>query len=244
VKDCYKRKTSIELDTFIGMCYFHPYIDDAVKRISESGETYGRLYLFPLYPQYCFATSGIAFNRFFRAAEKYPLSAAAGEIVKIHDYHAHPLFIEASAKRVREAAGMLGKKAEEVHILFSAHSIPESLANKGDPYPKQIEACCGKITEAVKPGGASIGYQSRVGFARWLKPTSPEEIKRLSGVGVKDIAVYAVSFINDHIETLYDIDVDLAAFADGFGVRIARGAAFNSSDDFAAAAAEILINNG
>jgi ferrochelatase len=239
LKDQYFEISGIELDTFIGMCYFHPYIEDTVQRIAK-GEIYRRLYLFPLYPQYCFAAAGIAFKRFFSAAAAY-LKGYSAEIVKIDDYHDYPAFIQAAADRINSAAKKLGKSAGEFHLLYSAHSIPMSLANKGDPYPSQIAETARLITEAVKPAEAHLAFQSRVGFGRWLKPTSYDAVKALAARGITEAAVFAPSFINDHIETLYDIDVDLVSFAAGFGITLARGEAFNASDDFAAAAARILL---
>jgi ferrochelatase len=238
LKKRYLESSGTELDTFIGMCYFHPFIEDAVKRIAE-GESYRRLYLFPLYPQYCSATTAIAFKRFFSAAESC-LKGNPAEIIRIDDYHAAPSFIKAAANRINAAAEKLGKKAGEIPVLYSAHSIPVSLAAQGDPYPSQIAETARLITEAVKPLEAHLAFQSRVGFGRWLKPTSYEVIKTLAARGVKEAAVFAPSFINDHIETLYDIDVDLVSFATGFGIKLARGEAFNASDDFALAAARIL----
>jgi ferrochelatase len=235
VKEVYQRRAGRELDTFIGMCYFHPYIEDAVKQIADSG-AYHALYLFPLYPQYCFATTGIAFKRFYNAAAKlkeFP------EIIRIDHYYNSPSFISAAAKRIILA----GEAFNSFHILYSAHSIPMSLEKKGDPYTGQIKECTALITDKVKSSGARVGFQSRVGFARWLKPTTYEILEEMAAEGIKDIVVYPISFINDHIETLYDVDVDLSARAEKLGLNMSRAEVFNSADDFADAAAEILINH-
>ncbi|MDR2400670.1 MAG: ferrochelatase [Deferribacteraceae bacterium] len=236
----YQEKTGIPLDTFVGMCYFRPYIKDTVRQIGGR-ELYRRLYLFPLYPQYCSATTGIAFKRFYSAAAEFLSKEHSRRIVQINGYHNFPSFIETAADRIKYAARILEKPLSELHILFSAHGIPEKLVKKGDPYPQQIAECVHLIAEKVKPAGASVGFQSRVGFARWLKPSSHEAIAALAAKGVKDAIIYPISFINDHIETLYDIDVDLISYADKLGVNAVRAPSFNSSDDFAEAAAEIMI---
>jgi ferrochelatase len=233
VKELYHKMAGRELDIFIGMCYFHPYVEDTVNRIAESGD-YRALYLFPLYPQYCFATTGIAFKRFYKAVEKFKKFP---ETIRIDHYHNAPSFISAAAKRIISA----GKAFSAFHILYSAHSIPMSLEKKGDPYTGQIKECSALITDKVKPSGARVGFQSRVGFARWLKPTTYEVLEEMAAEGIKDIVVYPISFINDHIETLYDVDVDLSARADKLGLNMARAEVFNSDDDFAGAAAEILM---
>jgi ferrochelatase len=239
LKEIYESNVGRTVDCFIGMCYSPPYITDAVKEIALSKGQYRRIYLLPLYPHYCAATTGVAFNRFYKAAEALP-TEYSDKIVKIDHYYSHPAFIEAAAKRIEAAAAVLGKQMKDIHLLFSAHSIPMSLAESGDPYLEQVVQSVQFICDRLKPCGAATAFQSRTGFAKWLKPTSHEAVAQLAAEGVKDVVVYPISFINDHIETLYDIDVDLNQYAKKAGLNMARAEVFNASEDFAEVLADVL----
>ena len=104
--------------------------------------------------------------------------------------------------------------SSRIHLVFSAHGLPMSLVEKGDPYPKQIEETVRLVCEAGAqeyagwPRTHLLCYQSRVGPAKWLQPPLTGTIERLGHEGVKEMLVVPISFVTEHIETLHEINIE------------------------------------
>jgi ferrochelatase len=115
-----------------------------------------------------------------------------------------------------------------VHLVFSAHGLPMSLVEKGDPYPGQVEATVRLVCEEGRrqfsgwPVTHLLCYQSRVGPAKWLQPALTGTIERLGTEGVKELLVVPISFVTEHIETLHEINIEARAEAKKFGVEVFR----------------------
>jgi ferrochelatase len=111
------------------MCYWRPFIYESVEKILA--ERYGRIYLFPVYPQYSFTTTGVCYNKLNQALAGRPFTCPS---LAIYRFNTHRPYLEALASRIREAAGTLGRSMKDIHLLFSAHSLPQYAADRGDPY--------------------------------------------------------------------------------------------------------------
>ena len=137
------------------------------------------------------------------------------EIVKIRPFSAHPLFIEAMTDRVRVALGQL----PGARIVFTAHSIPNSMAD-ASPYVQELQAASKRVAEAVGVSDWTLAYQSRSGPATqpWLEPDIVDELKRKPG----DVVIAPIGFLSDHMEVMYDLDVEARALCDELGIRMVR----------------------
>ncbi len=221
----------------IAMRYTEPTAKAALTRLREGGER--RVIALPLYPQECEATTGSSLADLESARASV---APEMDILTIRSWHLHPGYIDAITARVRSALDLLTpeERAEAV-LLFSAHSIPVSLLERGDRYVPQIRETARAVLDRLAWGGAwRLGFQSRSGPVRWVGPGTDELIKgELKGTRV--VVVIPISFVSDHIETLYEIDLLFAGMAREAGIRrFVRCESLNSSPLFIHALAEIL----
>jgi len=138
--------------------------------------------------------------------------------------------------------------SSRIHLLFSAHGLPMSLVEKGDPYPKQIaetvRLVCETGAKAYKgwPKTHLLCYQSRVGPSKWLEPPFLETMERLGREGVKEMLVVPISFVTEHIETLHEINIDGRIDAKKYGIeRFRMMPAVGDSRPFIAALQDLVL---
>ncbi|HUJ79425.1 MAG TPA: ferrochelatase [Nitrospiria bacterium] len=200
----------------IGMRYWHPMLDTAVN--TALGIAARRCIVLPLFPHYSLATTGSAFTEVRRLLRQRAASRMAVRF--IDDWHDHPAYIAALADRIRAGLAGMAPPLERVHLLFSAHGLPEKLIRKGDPYQRQIEETVRLTVKALGYDGARVHlcYQSRVGPLKWIGPSTEEQMKELAGRGVRTVLVVPVSFVSDHLETLYEIDILYKQMAEKLGI--------------------------
>jgi ferrochelatase len=202
----------------VGMRYWNPLIEDTVRKMN--GEGMRAVLAVTLYPHYSLATTGSAIRKFDETIRKYPMDASS-----ISSWYDHPYYIDALAERIRQ--GMLSFQGEEAEVLFSAHSLPISIVESGDPYVGHIMATIGEV---VKQTGLRwhLSYQSKSGPVKWLEPSTEDALKALAKRGVRNVLVVPISFVSDHIETLYEIDILYREFAGSLGMRLVRAESLNT----------------
>lgn len=157
-------------------------------------------------------------------------------------YYEHPLFIQANAERLRDAFGQLGARSfEEVAVVFTAHSIPQAMAD-ASPYVAQFERSAQLVAEHAHAPAWRIAYQSRSGspMDEWLEPDVRDVLKSFPAQGVNKAIVAPIGFLCDHVEVLYDLDVDAAAAAREAGVRMQRAQAVNDHPLFIRMLADLV----
>lgn len=189
---------------YVAMRYWHPLTEEAVERIADDEVT--DLVALPLYPQYSVTTTGSSLNELRRRlAERWP-GGDGPRVREVADYHDDPAYVGAMAMAVRCALARV-PGSEAVHLLFSAHSIPERTARRGDPYVAQVGACARAITAGLAwEGPWSLSWQSKVGPVKWVGPQTLDEVARLGRGGVRHLVVVPLSFVGEHIETLDELD--------------------------------------
>jgi ferrochelatase len=204
-----------ELSLHVGMRYTRPSIRQALEAIRAEGAE--RIICLALYPHYSFATTASSYNEVARHLKALGLERRA--IAFIPAWHDDPDYLAALAERITESAETLPAGVAP-HLLFTAHGLPVSFIKRGDPYQAQIQAT---VRDAVKTlgwtGPYSLAYQSRVGPARWLSPATDEELTRLGRAGVEAVLVVPISFVGDHIETLFELDLEYRHVAEAAGIR-------------------------
>ncbi|HEY9166998.1 MAG TPA: ferrochelatase [Candidatus Kryptonia bacterium] len=191
----------IDVNVYVGMRYFKPSIEEAYDSLVK--DNIEDVILLPLYPHYSRTTTLSSFEEWNRVT-RHP--ARRMKVLQIDSYHDNPGYIEAVVERIEEALRKFPATLKgDVHILFSAHGVPESIITRGDPYQNQIVETVELVSDRFT-NPHSLAYQSRVGPVKWLGPPTLDEIKRLASAGVKDLLVVPISFVSEHSETLYEVN--------------------------------------
>ena len=212
----------------IAMRYWHPTTLEAVEALLKAGPL-DEIVLLPLYPQYSYATTLSSLKEWRRVAERTKWDKTGGRPAErtIEQFHDHPFYIEALVQRIGSVLRQF-PDSSRIHLVFSAHGLPMTLVEKGDPYPKQIEETVRLVCEsgakqhAAWPKIHLLCYQSRVGPAKWLQPPLTETIERLGQKRVKEMLVVPISFVTEHIETLHEINIEAREEAEHLGVETFR----------------------
>lgn len=228
---------------YVAFRYVPPFSEDALAEMKADGIK--RAIAFTQYQHFSCATTGSSLNELWRAAGRLGL---AGEFhwSVIDRWPTHPGFVRAMAKTVRDGLEQFAEEdRDEALLLFSAHSLPLSIIDRGDPYPQEVGASVQKVLEE---GGFRnhfiLSYQSEVGPVRWLGPSTERVIKDLGAKGRKKVLVVGIAFTSDHIETLSEIDIEYGHLARSVGItEFKRAPAFNGDPLFQDALAEIVMDH-
>jgi len=210
------------------MRYWHPFTAEAVDALRNAAPL-DEIVLLPLYPHYSFATTLSSLKEWRRVAEQAEWTRPGGKPPErtINNFHDHPLYILALVQRIGAVLRQF-PDSSRIHLVFSAHGLPMSLVEKGDPYPKQIEETVRLVCELGAkqcqgwPHTHLLCYQSRVGPAKWLQPPLTETIEQLGHEGVKEMLVVPISFVTEHIETLHEINIEAREEAEKLGIETFR----------------------
>jgi ferrochelatase len=207
----------------IAMRYWHPLTAEAIEALRKAGPV-DEIVLLPLYPQFSYATTLSSLKEWRRV---YGRPKGGPPLRTVSQFYDHPLYIQALAQRIGSVLRQF-TDSSRIHLVFSAHGLPMSLVEKGDPYPNQIEATVRLVCEEGRrqfsewPKTHLLCYQSRVGPSKWLQPPLTGTIERLGTEGVKEMLVVPISFVTEHIETLHEINIEAREEAKKFGVEVFR----------------------
>jgi protoporphyrin/coproporphyrin ferrochelatase len=206
----------VDAAVFIAMRYWHPMTNRAVQEVKAGA--FEQVILLPLYPQFSQATTFSSFNEWNRQAKRAGLNIPTKTICC---YPSHPHLIEALVQNINLALTRFRNiPPGDIDLVFSAHGIPVSYIQKGDPYQLQIEETVRAICEEGKwTTPYTLCYQSKVGPMEWLKPSLVETVQRLGTAGRKNLLVIPVAFVTDHIETLHEINIDVRKEAAHLGIQ-------------------------
>lgn len=242
----------VNVKAYIGMRYWHPFTEEALDEIRNDGIE--ALVILPLYPQFSISTSGSSlrvlqeeFSSATNNGGDWNLGNSMVHTV-VPSWYDRPGYVRAMASLLRteleafteqqiaEAkAAAPGEKP--LHVLFSAHGVPQSYIEAGDPYQRQIIDCVAKISDAIADMDhvveTHLSYQSRVGPIEWLRPYTDDVLPALGARGVKNLVVVPISFVSEHIETLEEIDIEYRELAEESGVtHWRRCPALNTDQNF------------
>jgi ferrochelatase len=204
----------VEARAYVGMRAWSPFIDDAVEAIARDGVD--ELVVLPLYPQFSVSTTGSSTKELYRVLWNGRGGMRNVRRHYVTHWYRHPKYIDAVARRIEEQLPKFPDPST-VHLLFTAHSIPVSYVERGDPYQRQTEETVRLVLERLgRPLEHTLSYQSKVGPVKWLEPSTNDTIPALAARGIEQVLAIPISFVSDHIETLYEIDIlyqDLASEA-------------------------------
>ncbi len=232
--------SEVKYKVYFGMRYSSPFIKDVVKRMIDDGIK--SIIVLPLFPHYSRATTGSAFKEVKRALNIFGESNSELKIKYIESWYDHPKYIDAISEKITEGLKKFDDP-EKVKVIFSAHSLPKTFIDKGDPYLRHLEATISGVLERIRPVSTHLGFQSRSGPVRWLEPSTANIIDRLAEEGHNEILLVPISFVSDHLETLYEIDILYRKMAEEKGVVLKRTESLNASPKFIEALGEIVLTN-
>jgi ferrochelatase len=228
-----------EFRFYLGMRHWSPWIEETVRDMLADGVTQAiSLVLAPHYSKLSVA--------------RYQAKIAAGlemyrgdiEFAHVESYHTAPGLIQALANRVQEGlASWPPAERGNVHVVFSAHSLPVRILKMGDPYEEQLHETAELVAEraGLEKDWWSWSYQSAGRSPEpWLGPQLPEHLRDLAARGIRHVVSVPVGFVSDHVEILYDIDIQAQGVARELGVRLVRPPALNEDPLFIGALAEAI----
>ena len=221
---------------YAGMKHIEPFIGDAVRRMADDGiERVAAIALAPQHSSFNADTYGRAVDEAVAAG----LGARAPRFSVAGSWHDEPRLVAALADATAEALARFDDPAR-VHVLFTAHSLPARIAGGSDPYAREVAATAALVAERLDLSRCDVAFQSagRTG-ERWIGPELRDEIRRLAAGGTREIVVCPVGFVADHLEVLYDVDVEARAVARDAGVRLERARSLNDDPTFIACLADV-----
>jgi len=202
------------------MRYWKPLTEDAVAAIKKA-HNLDELVLLPLYPHYSYATTLSSLKEWRRV---YGEPADTLPERTIEHFFDHPLYIQALVTNIGKCLRQF-PDSSRIHLVFSAHGLPMSLVENGDPYPRHIEETVRLVCESGAqkfpnwPRTHMLCFQSKVGPAKWLEPSFVGTLHKLGHEGVKEMLVVPISFVTEHIETLHEINIEGRADAKKAGIE-------------------------
>ncbi len=224
---------------YVAFRYTRPNSDDALRAMAADGVR--RAVAFTQYPQFSCSTTGSSLNELWRATARTGL-ADAFEWSIIDRWPVHDGFVAAMTEAVKDGLERFAPAdRDRVLLLFSAHSLPLDVIDRGDAYPQEVGATVQRVVECLgAPNPYMLAYQSDVGPVRWLGPSTERVIRALGARGEKRVLVIPIAFTSDHIETLSELDREYGHVAASVGItEYIRAPALNDSPRFLDALADI-----
>jgi ferrochelatase len=231
------------------MRHWKPYIREAVDQIA--GEGFTQVTALCMTPLFSRMSTGAYYDHLQKAIEAHAPDSAwrtGLQLCKVGAWYDNPGFVQALAGNL--AASL--EAARPTHpqaplVIFTAHSLPAAMAEQGDPYESQFAGLCELVAREaqLQPNSWRVCYQSAgAQNTRWLGPSLEETLPVLAGEGVQNVLVAPVGFLCDHVEVLYDIDIEAQKEARELGISLARTPSLNDQPSFIGALREIILSRG
>ena len=225
------------LPIYWGNRNWDPLLPDALREMAADGITNALAFVTSAYSSYS-SCRQYQQNIAAAQAEVEPGGQGAPRVEKLRAFYNHPLFVEANVERIRAVSGDLTLS----HLAFTAHSIPESMAAHCE-YAAQLEETGRLIAEALNVTNWKVVYQSRSGSPAqpWLGPDICDHLRALNQAGVKDVVVAPIGFVSDHMEVVYDLDVEAQQLAGELGMTMVRAATAGTHPSFVKMIRELIL---
>ena len=236
--------TGPRLPIYFGNRNWHPLLADALQNMKDDGVKRALAFVTSAYSSYSSCRQYLEDIESARAT----VGPEAPQIEKLRAYYNHPGFIEANIERVRDALKQIpAERQKSSRIVFTAHSIPESMAQNCD-YESQLREAARLVSEGLAANeGWTLNYQlvfqSRSGppSQPWLGPDVCEHLQALHAEGVTDVIVAPVGFVSDHMEVVYDLDTEAATLCRELGMNMIRASAVGTHPAFVKMIRELIL---
>ena len=241
------RSRGIAAEVEVGMRHWQPRIAAAVRRLAERGVTHA--VGLTMAPHYSRHSVGAYADQVRAAADA---SADAPRFTFVAHFCDHPRFTAAVARAVRAALHALpvapgtADGRPGVRVLFSAHSLPEAWVDAGDPYAAQLRDSAAAVAAAAGLTAAQWRQCYQSAGARpgaWLGPALGDEVREAAADGIGNVIVAPFGFVADHVEVLFDIDIELRTLGDSLGVRVSRTRSLDTDPELMAALADRVLES-
>jgi len=219
-----------KLPVYIGNRNWHPYLEDTMRRMKEDGVKRAIAFVASGYSCY----SGCRQYREDIRRAQDAVGEGAPDVDKLRVFFNHPLFIQANADHVRQAFDQIAAdKHDETLLVFTAHSIPQAMAEKCR-YERQLEQASKLVAQALGHTRWKLVYQSRSGppHQPWLGPDICDALRAWAVQGIRHVVVSPVGFTSDHMEVLFDLDTEAQALCEELGVQMVRASAAGTHPAF------------
>jgi ferrochelatase len=218
----------------LGMKHSAPFVEDGVAALAAAGAH--RAVGLVLAPHY----SALSVGEYVERARKAAASTGT-DMTFVESWHLEPGYLDLLAAFVRETVGRLAPDAAPVHVLFTAHSLPARILEAGDPYPTQLRETAEAVAARAGLDRWSVAWQSAGRTPEpWIGPDLLAVLPDLAVDGVRGVVVCAAGFVSDHLEILYDLDVEAAGVARRLGMAFARTASPNDHPAICATLADVV----
>ena len=218
---------------FVGMRHWRPFIKDVLAEAAARGVR--RIVALAMAPH---------FSRMSIGAYQKKIEEARGpiEVALVSQWFDHPKFLDAVAGRVRQALDRFpAERRDQVTVLFTAHSLPERILKEGDPYPAQLAASVAGVMTRLPTQPHEFAFQSAGQSPEpWLGPDAGQALERLAATGRRDVLICPIGFVADHLEVLYDVDIEFHRRAAELGMRLERTASLNADPTLIGALADLV----
>lgn len=201
----------VDARVIVAMRYWKPFTGDAVEQMRRFAPD--EIVLLPLYPQYSRTTTGSSLNEWNRHWR------GSAPVRTIESFYQDEEYLSSLVDVIHATLAGFADP-QDVDMIFSAHSVPVAVIEKGDPYQRHIEATVDLVWQRGGwPCRKHLCYQSKVGASKWLRPSMHETVKRLAAEGRKHLLIVPVSFVSDHVETLHELDIEHREQARSLGIQ-------------------------
>jgi ferrochelatase len=226
------------LPVHVGMRNWHPYLRDVLAKMAADGVRRALGVIMSA------LRTEASWDRYVEdVAEARAAVPGAPEIAFAPPWSTHPKYLDAVTARAREALSAVPESDRSwTPLVFTAHSVPVAMA-EGSPYVAELFAASHAVADRLGHHRFSIAYQSRSGSPRerWLEPDVSDVLRSLANDGERHVVVVPIGFVADHVELLYDLDVEARRTAEAGGLAFHRAPAVNDHPEFIAALADVVL---
>ena len=229
------RALGVGYRTYVGMRHWHPYIKETVAEIGRAGHR--RVVGIVMAPHYSGMSVGAYEKKLLEAAQ----AQESLEVALVRSWWEQPRFLDTVAEHVKQALQRFPNPAD-VQIIFTAHSLPERILATGDPYPEELQASATAVARRLQLDEWHVAYQSAGATNEpWLGPDVAELMRKLARDARSEaMLLVPIGFVCDHVEILYDIDIEYQSLAKRLGVQLERTASLNDDPGLVAAIADVV----
>lgn len=245
VADELSRRRSLSVSIHPAMLFWHPYVEDVVAHLVHQGTR--RVVALVMAPHRSEASFDRYRNRLMSAMSSLRTDGSNADGLSVEfvkQWHTEPLFVSAAASRVKEALDRVPSEARSrTRVFFTAHSIPAEMSGSAT-YAAQIEESARAVAESLAIVDWGIAYQSRSGSPRqsWLEPDIRDAICAAGKDGRQAVVVMPLGFVCDHVEVLFDLDLQAKSLAEDIGIRFVRAETVGTHPDFVALLSERILD--